>query len=144
MLITPAWQVKPMVSKSTSCEHLQPNSNIQDRKSSFGSKFSKLRTSEKRNTSVSAMVSFREKLFTERLSQEAAKLISSARRNSAVSWHSWYNRRDVDSIRCVIIPILEFLIDLFQNGLIHTTLVGYKSATSAYNDPINSFPNQET
>ena len=56
---TPAWQVKPMVSKGTPYGHLQPNSNTQDRKYSFGPNVSKPQTSEKRNTRVTGMVSFR-------------------------------------------------------------------------------------
>ena len=83
-----------MASKGTPSKHLEPNSNTQDRKSSFGSNISKTSLSEKQSALVGGMGKFSEKLPTEGLSEEAA------RRNSTVSHYesSWKKRSRVRTI----------------------------------------------
>ena len=52
-------------------------------------------------------------------------------------WSSWCIRRKIFPIRSPISCILDFLADRFKRGLEYNTVGSYKSAISAFHDPID-------
>ena len=99
----------------------------------------------KSKSSFSGLDSFRDKLKADGISEKTAGLITAARRKGTLShyqsawnkWDSWCNRRQIDSVRCPLNLVLEFLSDSFDEGLEYNTIAGYRSAISAYHDPID-------
>jgi len=97
------------------------------------------------NSSASGMENFRQKISSEGLSEKAISLISCKRRKSSVSHYnsawgkfsSWCIGKQADPFRCSLILILEFLSESYEKGLQYNTLAGYRSAISAFHEPIN-------
>ena len=54
-------------------------------------------------------------------------------------WDSWCNQRSFDSFRCDVNPILEYLTEIFHQGLEYSPICGKTSAISAYYYPIRPF-----
>jgi len=96
-------------------------------------------------SSTSCMENFRQKLSSDGLSEKAISLITGARRKSSISHYnsawgkfsSWCIGKQADPFRCSLILILEFLTDSFDRGLQYNTLAGYRSAISAFHEPID-------
>ena len=80
----------------------------------------------------------------EGISARASELITCARRPGTLShydssWRkfaSWCDTRDADPTRCALALILDFLAELYEDGLAHNTIAGYRSAISAFHEPI--------
>ena len=136
-----------MVPKGTPNEHSQSSPTTQNRQSPSRTGERKTSSDKKQDIATSGLGSFREKLLAEGLSEKAVTLISNARRQGTIShyesswrkWNCWCRQRGFDPIRCDLNPILEFLAELFTNGLAYNTICGYRSAISAYHDPIGPF-----
>ena len=102
----------------------------------------------KQNFKISDMDGLRARLQKEGVSREASKLIIKSRRSSFNSnyesfwgkWAAWCAERKYDSFCCKINQILEFLSQLFQNGLQYRTIDNYRSAISAFHDLIQGKP----
>ena len=102
-------------------------------------------TSRKSKLATPGMDSFREKLYAEGISKESALLITSARRSGTLShyesawrqWDSWCVGRQVDPIRCPLKDVLQFLTECFQKGYKYNTIAGFRSAISAFHDPVD-------
>ena len=90
------------------------------------------------------MDSFRERLSSEEISKESATLITNARQSGTIAhyesswrkWHSWCVRRQIDPIICSLTHILDFLTERFHEGFQYNTIAGFRSAISAYDNPI--------
>ena len=99
----------------------------------------------KQQSKASGLVGIRKIGFDSELSEGASNLIRSSRRKGTRSryqyawtkWSGWCSGRQVDPVRCSIAEILNFLADLFDQGLQYNTIAGYRSAISAYHDPID-------
>ena len=136
-----------MVPKSSSNEYKKSSFDSQSQKPTIESRRPKTPSCGKQNTSASGLGSFREKLSSEGLSEQAISLISDSRRKGTIlhyesswgKWYSWCSERSLDPFRCDINPVLDFLADLFQKGLEYNTICSYRSAISAYHEPIGSF-----
>ena len=136
-----------LVPKGSSNEYKKSNFDSQSRKPIIESGRPKTPSCDKQNTSVSGLGSFREKLSSEGLSEQAISLISDSRRKGTIrhyesswgKWYSWCSERSLDPFRCDINSVIEFLTDLFQKGLEYNTICGYRSAISAYHEPMGSF-----
>jgi len=97
---------------------------------------------ENRTLQLSGLESVRQILASEGLSEKAISLISDSTRKSSISHYnsawgkfsSWCNKREADPFRCAINLILEFLTESFEERLERSTLVGYRSAISAFHD----------
>ena len=102
---------------------------------------------KKSDFTTSGMVSFREKLLAEGISEKAALLITDARKGGTKNhyesawrkWGSWCHGRNLDPFRGDVNPVLEFLTEIFHDGLKYNTIAGYRSAISAYHDPIGPY-----
>ena len=96
---------------------------------------------------VSGMACLRTSLQAELISEKAAILISSARREGTnahyeSAWRkyaSWCGQRNVDPTRCVLKWVLDFLAELFDSGLEFNTIAGYRAAISAYHEHCEGF-----
>ena len=92
--------------------------------------------------------SLMERLQAELILEDFVALIKNARRSGTNAhyesawrkWHSWYSHRQVDPIKCSVNKILQFLTEYFNMGYEHSTIAGFRSAISAYYDPINGIP----
>ena len=81
-------------------------------------------SNNKRKPTTPGMNSFRERLSSEGISKKAATLITNARRSGTIThyesswrkWHSWCVRRQIDSVKCPLTHILDFLTDCFHEG----------------------------
>ena len=90
------------------------------------------------------MDSFRETLSAEGLSEKSAIFIANARRPRTVShyesaqrkWDNWYGRKKIGPIRCSMRDVAQFLTECFQEGFKYNTIAGFRSAISAYHNPI--------
>ena len=77
--------------------------------------------------------------------EKANRLITASRRDGTIShyqsvwnkWSSWCSRKQNDPVRGSINQVIEFLSDAFDEGLEFSTIAGYRSAISAYHDPID-------
>ena len=86
----------------------------------------------------------RERLSSEGISKESVTLIANVRRSGAIphyesfwrKWHSWCVRRQIDPIKCPLTHVLDFLTECFHEGFQYNAIVGLRSASSAYHDPI--------
>ena len=102
----------------------------------------------KQNFQISGMDGLRARLQKEGVSREASNLIIKSRRSSSNSnyesawgkWASWCAERKIDPFCSNINQILEFLSQLFQNGLQYRTINNYRSAISAFHDHIQGKP----
>ena len=54
-------------------------------------------------------------------------------------WNSWCRQRGFDPIRCDLNPILEFLTEIFHQGLEYNTICDCRSAILAYHDSFGPF-----
>ena len=96
---------------------------------------------------VSCLDSFRGSLKAKGISEKASDLITAARRPGTIShyrsswnkWSSWCDSRQIDPFRCSLKWIIGFLLDSFNEGLLYNIIAGYRSAISAYHDPIEGF-----
>ena len=94
------------------------------------------------------MDGLRAKLQKEGVSREASSLIIKSRRSSSNSnyesawgkWAGWCAERKIDPFCSNINQILEFLSQLFRNGLQYRTINNYRSAISAFQDYIQGKP----
>ena len=88
---------------------------------------------------------FQQRLVGKGLSAKAAHVIANSRRKSSTRtyqgpwsrWVHWCDRRDFDPFTTPVENVINFLTDLFDEGLKYRTLGVYRSAISAYHDPIN-------
>ena len=102
----------------------------------------------RRHTNSSGLADFRKTLEAEGISNNAANLISNARRKSSIShyesawgkWSSWTRQRKIDPVSCSLNFILDFLAELFDKGLQYNTICTYRSAISAYHNPVEGKP----
>jgi len=80
-----------------------------------------------------------------RVSEAAAKLISSSRKSSSSNnyesswrkWVGWCSKRKIDPIHCDITPSLDFLGELFEADYEYRTINCHRSAISAYHSLID-------
>ena len=137
LLITPAWQtllLKLTVRIPLLLPKLDSFISLTQRKASLG-RAGKLTTP--------GMGSLRERLHSDRFSEDCAALITNARRSGTDAhyesvWHKchgWCSQ--VYPIKCYVNKILQFLTECFNTGYKHSTISGFRSANSAYIDPIN-------
>ena len=97
---------------------------------------------------MSGMDDLRARLQKEAVSREASNLIIKSRRSSSNSnyesawgkWAGWCADRKIDPFCSNIKQILEFLSQLFQNGLQYRTVNSYRSAISVFHDHIPRKP----
>ena len=102
----------------------------------------------KPNFKISGMDGLRARLQKKGVSREASNLIIKSRRSSSNSnhesawgkWAGWCAERKIDPFCSNINQILEFLSQLFQNGLQYRTINNYRSARSAFHDHIQGKP----
>ena len=102
----------------------------------------------KQNFKISGMDGLRTRLQKEGVSREASNLIINSRRSSSNSnyepawgkWAGWCAEKKIDPFCSNISQILEFLSQLFQNGLQCRTINNYRSAISAFHDHIQGKP----
>ena len=98
----------------------------------------------KQNFKISVLYSLRSRLQKEGVSMEAAKLIIKSKKlnsnsNYDFTWGklvSWCAERKIDTFCSNINRRLEFLFQLFQNGLQYRTINNYRSAIFAFHDHI--------
>lgn len=85
------------------------------------------------------------KLSWSGISESASKLIANPRRESSSGsyesawrkWVGWCHRRHVDPISCDLIPILDFLGEMFDAGYEYRTINSHRSAISAFHNNID-------
>ena len=102
-------------------------------------------TTSKQQSTISSVASVREIGFDFELSEGAANLIVSSRRQGTRSryksawskWTSWCDSKQIDPVRCSLAGVLNYLAELFNQGLQYNTIAGYRSAISAFHDPID-------
>ena len=99
-------------------------------------------------SSLNGMAGFRESLAAEGLSEDASMLISNSRRTDTLSryqsswrkWASWCCRRKIDPYRCALSYVINFLAELFKQGMEYYTVNSHRSAISAYHEYIDGKP----
>ena len=102
----------------------------------------------KKTFKISGIDGLRAKLQKEGISREASNLIIKSRRSSSNSnyesawgkWAGWCDESKIDPSCSNINQILEFLSQLFQNGLHYRTINNYRSAMPAFHDHIRGKP----
>ena len=82
------------------------------------------------NISLSSLGGLWQQYFIEGLSDQTNDLLESSRR----LWGSWCLSRKIDPISGGVNCVLEFLSNLFSEGLEHRTINGYRSAILAYHE----------
>ena len=94
---------------------------------------------------IGGLAGFRKRLVSEGVSKRSAQLISNARSEGTKSsyesaWkksNSWCGQRKVNPFHSPIQAVLDFLAELFDQGLAYRTIGCYRSAISAYHAGIN-------
>ena len=118
---------------------LTPTNKKESVKKSSGGKSP---TYKKQVSESGGLESFRSQLQMSGISGEAAKLISHSRRPGSISnyestwhkWSSWCRERKFDPFRAPIESVINFLTELFENGLQYRTINLYRSSISAYHE----------
>ena len=104
--------------------------------------------SSKPNSKTGGLVGSQKSLASKGISDKAAKLISDSRRGSSISSYEsasrqlagWCGKREVDPFQCPLKFVLDYLSDLFEKGLAYRTINVYRSAISAYHEPLHGSP----
>ena len=102
---------------------------------------------EEQVTSISGLENFRKILASEKISRQAAELITNSRakgtnynyQSAWKKWSGWCSQQQVDPFKCSLSFILNFLASLFEQGLEYSTINTHRSAISAYHEPIEGF-----
>ena len=97
---------------------------------------------------TSGLENFRQNLANKGISERAAGLIAAARRPGSLSnyesswgkWSSWCGKQQVSPFQCPITFVLDFLAQLYELKYEYSTINCYRSAISAYHDPIGNVP----
>ena len=137
-----------MVSITVTTHSANTITSTKNSKPFIRSKQTKASTDRVGKLTTPGMDSLRERLHAKGVSEDSAALITNARRSSTNDhykstwrkWHSWCSQRQFDSINCSVNKILQFLTECFNMGYKHSTIAGFRSAISAYHDPINRIP----
>jgi len=93
-------------------------------------------------------------LLSQGISERTSNLItaSSASRRQGTNanyssawnkWSSWYDKKQVDPIRCDVNKILDDLAFLFENGYKYSTICSHRSTISAFHEKIDGKPTGE-
>ena len=101
--------------------------------------------SSEQNSAASGLDCFRNRIKETGISEEAVKLITAARRQGTIKhyqsawnkWSGWCSGKQIDPFRCSIDNVINFLTCTFNENKEYNTIAGYRSAISAYHDPIN-------
>ena len=83
------------------------------------------------------MDGLRARLQKKGVSREASNLII---KSAWVKWDGWSAEKKIDPFCGNINKMLEFLSQLFQNGLQYRTINNYRSAISAFHEHIQGKP----
>ena len=85
-------------------------------------------TNTKSESVVGGVEGFQKCLAAKETSERAANIISNSKRGNSVSSHelamiksSWCSGQKVDSFRCSLSYVLEFLAEIFEKGFAHRT-----------------------
>lgn len=133
-----------MVSSTPANKCQQSNSAARQQKLAIKPKRGIPSFNKTRLTSSSGLACIRKTLEAEGVSERDASLMTGARRAGTTfhyqsawrKWSCWCNERKIDPIRRDVNCILDFLAACFEEGLEHSTIAGYRSAISAYHDPV--------
>ena len=104
--------------------------------------------SPEQDSKTGGLDGFRARLQEEEISKAASDLISKSRRpnsnanyeSSWRKWASWCSRRETDSFSSNINEILDYLTDLYKQGLQYRTINNHRSAISAFHEQIQGKP----
>ena len=100
------------------------------------------------NISLSSMEGLWQQYSAEGLSDQTTDLLESSRRLGTLhhykkgwqKWCSWCLSRKIDPVSAGVNCVLEFLSNLFSEGLEYRTINGYRSAISAYHEEAKGIP----
>ena len=103
---------------------------------------------KKQRFKVSGVESFRESLQMEGISNNAAMLISQSRRAGSISnyesawskWAGWCDKGQIDPFCAPLNQVLNYLSELFDQGLQYRTINSHRSAISAYHTKLEGKP----
>ena len=137
--------IPALVSPSTSDVNKEPNFVTKVPKPSKKSSRGIAPPKPEQFSSTCGMDSLRKNLLTEGISRESAELILSSRRSGTSShyesaWRkfcSWCSEQQIDLFRCSLTSVLQFLMDQLKEGREFNTIAGYRSAISAFHQPID-------
>lgn len=137
--------IPALVSPSTSDVNKEPNFVTKVPKPSKKSSRGIAPPKPEQFSSTCGMDSLRENLFTEGISRESAELILLSRRSGTSSryesaWRKfcgWCSEQQIDPFRCSLTSVLQFLTDQLKEGREFNTIAGYRSAISAFHQPID-------
>ena len=132
--------------------HRQPNTSpsiaMCTKKSSRGD----TSTIEKQDLSSCGLSSIRQQLEKKGISKGASEIMLKSKRESTTQaysspwnkWVLWCKQQRVDPIDSPLNYILDFLTELYHEGLQYRTINVYRSAISAYHVPIGDIPVGQT
>ena len=94
---------------------------------------------------TSGLDHLRENLQTEGVSERASKLIINSRRTGTLrhyqsawgKWVGWCDKQKISPTACDISYVLDYLANLFEQGLQYSTIGSHRSAISAFHNPID-------
>ena len=100
------------------------------------------------NTGFSNLEGLWQHYSSEGLSDQTNDLLESSRRLGTLyhyktEWRKWVRRcisRKTDSVTAEVTFVLDFLSNLFSEGLGYRTINGYRSAISAYHEKVEGIP----
>jgi len=101
-----------------------------------------------RVTKPGGISDFRRRWVDKGLSENAIGIVEKCRRDSSTRtystpwnrWVLWCRAREENPFECDPIVVVNFLSELFHEGFMYRTLGVYRSAISAYHDPIEGIP----
>ena len=146
LIITPAWPSQPWfpgllkmsVKKSTTFTSTQRSTERSCRKveSTCNTEF----------TATNGRDNLRQNLLAEGISERTSNVITNNRRTSPIKhyesawkkWCGWCSEWEITSTRLNITYVLDFLAELFENGLEYRTIGTHRSAISLFHDPIEN------
>ena len=126
----------------------KPSANTYVQQHTPGSFRSPTPNGDPRAAPVSRMEGLRKNHRAAGISERSSKLILSGWSKGTTSsyqsgwkkWSCWCNRREIDPFSCDIKHFLDFLSELFEDGLQHRTINSIRSAVSMTHDRVEGVP----
>ena len=125
----------------------KPSANTDVQQHTPGSFRSSTSNGDPRAAPVSRMEGLRKNHRAAGISKRTSKLILSGWRKGTSSyqsglkkWSCWCNQKEIDPFSCDIKHFLDFLSELFEDGLQHQTINSIHSAVSMMHDRVEGVP----
>ena len=148
---SPSMAITSLVPSPSPVLGQKPSANTDIQQHTPGSFRSPTSNGDPRAAPVSRMEGLRKNHRAAGISERSSKLILSGWSKGTTSsyqsgwkkWSCWCNRREINPFSCDIKHFLDFLSEVFEDGLQHRTINSIRSAVSMTHDRVEGVPTRQ-